>query len=490
MRRLSPAPSQARPAGSAVAPGAGASLLREGALYTVAVFAPMGMSVLVTPLVTRGLGASEYGQVALGVAVYQTAAVLLALGLPAAVTRDAVLEGGGSRRAAGTALTGALLAMVLGGLLAAVAWVSGASVGGAPAVVAALALLSGGSLAALTVAQSYLRAQHRVVEFVVLAVANAALGPVAGLVGVSAGWLRAPGYLGAICVVQLGCALVGLGLVGPRGAHRSRAAMGAAVRVGLPTVPHQLATGALSAGLVLVAGHTAGTAAAGELQIALLVGTVTVLLLGAFNNSWAPQVYARPPEDRAAYVSRTAPAVALAAAAAACTIAVLAPVALAVLAPSSIATPRAATAAAVAAAAAPVSVLYLANVHLVFASGRTGLLALTSPASLGLALGCAVVGAVVPSVDPLVAGAAGLLAFHVSQSLLSRVVCRRVSVSAPRIGGLAVVAVVSTAFCLAVAFWGPPMPLRVALAALVIVVAVVASVRARRAGAGGEVGRP
>ena len=66
-----------------------------------------------------------------------------------------------------------------------------------------------------------------------------------------------------------------VGRAGPGGAarHHERGDTRRALRVGLPTIPHQVAIYLASGALVLLAGHLFGTADAGRLQLAVLIGS-------------------------------------------------------------------------------------------------------------------------------------------------------------------------------------------------------------------------
>ncbi|QGQ20263.1 hypothetical protein GC089_14985 [Cellulomonas sp. JZ18] len=434
----------------------------------------MVSAVVVTPLVTRTLGGAEYGVVALGVAAYQVLGVVLALGLPAAITRNALIEAAGTRGAAGTVVLGSGAVAVLSAFGVLGVSVLPIRVGGLPADVLRLALLSGAGLAVVTLCQAQLRAERRVGTFVALGIGTAVLPPVAGLVTASATLAHADRYLGAVSVGQLAVAVVALAVVvaSARPAP-TRRGWEHALRIALPTVPHQLATGGVVGCLVLLVGNAAGPVVAGQSQLALLVGTVPVLLVGAFNNAWAPHVYAVPPADQAAFVARTARPVLRVAACLAVGLAAVAPWVLHLLAPPELARPSGWAAAGLAALAAPVSVLYLSNVHLVFASGRTGLLAVTSPVSLLLALGAFVAASRAGVVAP-VAAACALVAFHVLQSVAAEVLRRRTG--RPSVGTAHRLPVVggTVAAVVALVAWDPPHEVRVVVAVLVALAGAVA----------------
>ena len=176
--------------------------------------------------------------------------------------------------------------------------------------------------------------------------------------------------------------------------QRSRHARGdtrRALRVGLPTIPHQVALYLAGGALVLVAGHLYGTAEAGRLQLAVLIGSAPGVVTASLNNAWAPDRLPHRARCTAARCSSTpagtsprsppwpAGFVAFMAPAAAADRRARAPT----TPPSS--PPRWASS-----PSAPCfSVLYLANVHLVFASGRSSGLAVVTPVALLVGVGAA-----------------------------------------------------------------------------------------------------
>lgn len=459
------------------------SVVSEGLVYTIAIAAPMLSTLLVTPVVTRSLGAGDYGLVALGVSVYQIGAVLVALGLPAAVTRDALIEASGTRGSSGTVVVGSAAAIVLTlvAIVSAEHWRGMVLPAAGPSVMVP-ALVSAAGLAILTLCQSQLRALSRVRTFVGLAVASAVVPSSLGLAAILIGSAHASTYLAFLAVGQALVAGVALGIV----VRRDRPSINwfdlrRAVRIGLPTVPHQLATGAIGGILVIIAGRSMGSVAAGQLQLALLLGTAPIVIIGAFNNAWAPQVYRLPSAERAPYISATAPMVAAMGGSLAIAVALLAPFALAIIAAPELATTSSAQAAAVVAAAGGLSVLYLASVHLVFASGRTGWLALTTPGALVLAmLSAGLVWMVAPK-PGLWTLAIAFPVFHATQAMIAALLRRatgtrhlRLVTSLPAVAG-------SFGVCILVAIIEPTWPVRLFAAVLILgAAAVFVAIRNRR----------
>ena len=403
------------------------SVLGRGVIYTFATIAPFLSALLVTPFVTRALGPAEYGSAAVGITLYQFAGALFALGLPMAVTRFAIVEQSGPKGARGLVLFGAAAAFVLGGAGAlTVHWwgaglFPGDAISGAPAP-----LLSAAGLAVVTLVQGYQRAMNRAVQFVVLAFATSFSGPPLGLLTTVILGPSAAHYLWGVAIGQV---LVGIGallvvaVAGKPALTRQEARRALAMSV--PTLPHQLATTLLTMALVIIARLLLGDVQAGAVQLALFIGTAPMVVLSAFNTAWAPMVYRAPDASRAEQLTDTTRLVA-------CVVLVLisgliavAPFLAIVVAGPVADTPGFLACALIAAIGVTFMTVYLSNIHLVFYSGRTGLLGVTTPVSLALSL-AATVALVATDAD---AGpqrvAIGIVLFYALQAAASYLLRRR-----------------------------------------------------------------
>lgn len=398
-------------------------VLGRGSLYTLGSVAPILANVLVTPVVTRVLGVGEYGVVAVGLVLVQVGSMVAGLGMAASITRHGIMERSGEAGSRKLALQGSALATLL--VLAAVAtgplW--GEPVLGTPWQAGlAFAALAAAGFATIQNAQSFLRVQDRPLPFVALSTVATLGGPVAGLLLVTLRASDAEDYLFGLLLGYLVAGLAGivLALRGGR-PHGERGDLRRALRVGLPAVPHLVALLLVQNALVLIANRFFGLDDGGRLQIALLLGSAPAMIVSALNNAWAPVVYRTDPADRGAALERTSRDVAAVTAALAGGVALLSPFLLRFLAPATFVPAELVPAAGVAAAGAVISVAYLANVHLVFASGRSGGLALASPLSLVAGL---VVAVLLAGTGSLTAVAFGFpliyLALAVGTSLLRR----------------------------------------------------------------------
>lgn len=402
------------------APAAGRKLLGQGSVYAIATVAPILVTLGITPVLTRLLGPFEYGLVGVSITLYQLGAVLLGLGFPAAITRHAIVEKSGLSGARGIAAASAVLAVLLAAALL------GASPLWSPLMMppehsnlVVWPMISAVGLSALTASQSMFRASENVRAFTVFAALAAAVPPGLGLVSV---WLAGAVAANYLPLVAAGHLVVGaLSMVWAcRGSRLriTRREVAAALRVGLPTVPHQVASSLLLVVLVAVTVASSGIATAGGLQLAIMLGSTPIVLLGAVNNAWAPMVYRSPSGRRTALLGSTFRTVSVLVLVLLTGFAVVGPPVIHLVGGPVADQPGVVQSAMVVAAATAAMSGYLVNIHLVFLSGRTGLLAVTTPLAAAVALTIAAVIAGQAS-SPLWAVAAAIPAFHLFQAMWS-----------------------------------------------------------------------
>ncbi len=362
------------------------AVLGRGSVYTIATAAPALAAVAVTPVVTRVLTVPEYDLVAVATVLIQVGFIFAALGMGAAITRQYILAAAGAAGARGLVAQSAVLATVVVGLAAGTAaWWSSPLLGrpASPEIYLALAACLGGAW--VVEAQAFLRGSDEALAFVSLALVSSLLGPVAGLVAVLSGHASAVTYLSGVAAGFLAAGAIGLWRVLRSGEVRaSRSGLGQAVRIGLPTVPHQVSLYIALAGLVIIADRA--LASGGRANIALTIGAGATVITAAMNNAWAPLVYRRPAHERGAVLTETTRTIATMTVTVAGLVALGAPWILRLAAPGSFDPDSLVPAVALASAAAVPSVIYLASGHLVFASGRTGWLAVTTPLAVAAGL--------------------------------------------------------------------------------------------------------
>jgi O-antigen/teichoic acid export membrane protein len=461
------------------------SVLGRGSLYTIATAGPALAALAVVPVVTRLLPVDQYDLVSVSTVVIQVVFILVALGLGAAITRQYILDADGAPGARGTVLAGAGIATVLTGLLVALGpWWSPLVLGRPFSTAVLLALVAGAGGAWMVLAQAFLRGADRPGPFVLLAVVASLVGPAAGLLAVLLLTRSADVYLSGVAAGYLLAGALGLLLVARSGEIRlTWRGVRDALGVGAPTVPHQVSLYLALAGLVVVADRVLGDG--GRANVALTIGAGATVVTAGLNNAWAPVVYRAAPADRGRVLDETSRAIALVTVVLAGGVALLAPWLVRLAAPASYLPHELVPAVALACAAAFPSVVYLASGHLVFARGRTGWLALSTP----LAVGCGLAAAAGLASAWGIAGIGGAyLLTYLLLALGTTVVQRKVAEHPwwppvmPAVVALWIALGVAGA---ALPVSGAVATVRVAVAALLAVAGVLALRRRRGAGSAG-----
>lgn len=391
------------PAGSAGSAGALASkgVLGRGSIYTIGTVAPILANVAVVPIVTRLLGPTRYGVVATAVVVMWVAMMAGSLGMPSVITRQGILARSGVSGARALLVRGSLITLGLVAVAIATAPLWNPLLKEPYRTPVLLALAASGLFVVVENSQSLLRVLDRPAAFVALSLTATLGGPLIGL-GLLTQQATPERYLSGLLLGYGAAAAVGLVLClrggrpqGDPGDTR------AALRMGLPVIPHLVALYLASFASVFLAGQLYDTATAGRIHLAVLVGSAPAVITSALNNSWAPIVYRAPDNERGAVLAHTARDIATLAALMSGGVALLSPWLLRLVAPSAFRPLELVPAVAVVSFGCVLSVAYLANVHLVFAAGRSLWLSVITPLSLLAGLACAYL---VGRVNPLLLG--------------------------------------------------------------------------------------
>jgi O-antigen/teichoic acid export membrane protein len=382
---MSKSPAAARSAGATASKG----VLGRGSIYTLGTVAPILANVAVVPIVTRLLGKESYGVVAIAITVMWVAMMAGSFGMPSVITRQGILAGsgvGGARALLirGSLMTAGLISMVI---LTAPLWDSRVQVSLRSAVL--LALAASAFFVVVENSQALLRVIDRPGAFVALSLTATLGGPVLGL-GLLIQHPSPQRYLMGLTAGYAVAATLGLVLCLHGGRPQGRRGdTRAALRMGLPVIPHLVALYLANGALVLLAGHLYGVGTAGRLQLALLVGSSPAVITSALNNSWAPIVYRAKEHERGKVLAHTARDIATLAALISGGVALLSPWLMRFVAPPSFHPLQLVPAVAIITFGCVLSVTYLANVHLIFASGHSLGLSMVTPLSLLVGLTCA-----------------------------------------------------------------------------------------------------
>ena len=376
------------------AAGAAASkgVLGRGSIYTIGTAAPILANVAVVPVVTRMLGKPGYGVVAIAIVVIQVAMMAGSFGMPSVITRQGILAQSGVAGARALLIRGSLMTvgLVAAIILTAPLWDRLVQVPLRNAVL--LALAASAFFVVVENSQALLRVLDRPGAFVSLSLTATLGGPLLGLALLApSAPVRSPErYLVGLAAGYAAAAAVGL-LLCLRGGRPKREPgdTRAALRLGLPVIPHLVALFLANGALVFLAGQLFDIASAGRIQLALLVGSSPAVITSALNNSWAPIIYRAPARERGAILAHTARDITTLVALISGGVALLSPWLMRFVADEGFAPLELVPAVAIVAFGCVLSVAYLANVHLVFAAGRSLGLSVITPVSLLVGLGCA-----------------------------------------------------------------------------------------------------
>lgn len=449
----------------------------SGSLYAFGLIAPILAMLVATPLVTRMLGPAEYGVVGVSITLNQALSMLLTLGLPYAITRHAIIMKSGVRGAAGLVALGAAAALVFAFGLALLIPFWGPIVFDRSLVWTLIwPICSASGLALLSLAQAFFRALDMVWIFVLLGTMSSLLGPAAGFALLTWSASNPENYLRGLGIGHLAVGVVAVGVVliktVPQVTFRE---FWESIRISLPTVPHTVAATFLVSIMVILSAQLYGVEFGGQVQLALLLGTAPTVLLGAFNNSWAPMIYRASDSTRTQVLSQSLVAIAALVYLLISGYVVLSPTVVRFIAGPQLFSDDMLAASLVVTVAAPIMALYLANIHLVFLDGRTAPLAFTTPASLALALGATYAIALSLGRPHIWAFAIGIPVFHLAQWGMAYAIRRRTSFAGPKITRSVPILACAAALSVTAAAWLPNTFILLALAivgALVVYLAM------------------
>jgi len=315
----------------------------------------------------------------------QVTAIVAAFGMPAAITRHGIIERSGAAGARALVVWGAVLAIAISGATALTSsfWSTRLELG-RHELITGVACACCLSIVAMT--QALLRVLDRPFSFITLSACGSFIGPTIGLVIVSMTEPSAQHYLLGLLVGYGLAACFGISGVLASDVNGERGDLAKAFRIGLPTIPHQLALYLASGALVVLAGHVIDRPSSGRLQLAILLGTAPAIITSSLNNSWAPVMYKANADARGYVLEETSRQVAFFTATVCTGVALLSPWALRFIAPTSYSPDQLVEPVAVIATGCLLAIAYLSNVHLVFISGKSAGLAAITPLGLTVAL--------------------------------------------------------------------------------------------------------
>jgi O-antigen/teichoic acid export membrane protein len=267
-------------------------LFGRDSLYMLTWALQLVAGAAVTPLITRMMGASEFGAVATAIAVMQVLFVVTGLGLRTAIQRH--YAGPDGPTAAARLL---LLTIVLAGMLTVLTDTTGplwSRYAGFESYndVLRLAVYWAGASAVTNASLARLRSQDRLLAFSCVSLLQSVIAAAAGLLLVLV-LPTATMFLLAQLSMQVVAMGVALCLAPPKLLRpQDRRLARDALLYGLPLVPAVLSSFVLGSADRLVIQAQLGLTAVARYQVAYNVGDLPILLLGVLSDVWMPRIFA------------------------------------------------------------------------------------------------------------------------------------------------------------------------------------------------------
>jgi O-antigen/teichoic acid export membrane protein len=359
-------------------------LLGRGSIYTLCFGVQLSAGLIVTPILTRLLPTSSFGRIATCLVVISCLQVLATGGLAEVAGRAWFRSDEGPDHARSLAVTCIPVAVLVGIVFDATGplWAGALSLHYDAAL--RLAVWTGCAGGVLLGAQALLRAADRAWVFLgITAIASAGAQGI-GL-GLTIAYRTPAAYVAGLGVGTIVAAVLALHLARalrrtPSSLREIRAALG----IGLPMLPYNLAVYSLAASDRLVVAALLGLPAAARYQVAYAVGGLGVTLITALNQAWLPLFLGASDLERWTVLAKTSVAVHRIAIGIAGALALLAPIGLAFAAPASYDRSSLVPVSAVIAASALPYATCSAYFHGLFFEASTRVMAISAPIAAGV----------------------------------------------------------------------------------------------------------
>ena len=237
---------------------------------------------LLTPFLTRTLSQDQFSAFVLFIAIGTILSFLFSLGLPAALTRELILE----KASFNTNLNSASLVkrylIIIGILLIILSLMMSSNF-----QLVTLAISLSFALAVVQIDMAIYRAQQRAKEFVLFAIFSTALPTVFMTIGIYTDLLKSSFILFYCFFVTIFTILVNLKSFKK---HVASGKFTSLFKLGWATIPHGLGMSLMQYGDRVVIAAALGLTAAGKIQVAALLGSAPLLLLSTLNHAWIPSV--------------------------------------------------------------------------------------------------------------------------------------------------------------------------------------------------------
>ena len=374
---------------------------------------------LLTPVLTRTLSQEQFSEFVLFISIGTVLSFLFALGLPAALTRELILDKGNSKD---TLLSVNLVKRYL--LLIALFLILLSSFFAGLYKTLLLALAISLALAIVLIDMAIYRAQQLAHKFVYFAVFSTAIPTILMTIGIYLNWIT-NNFILFYGLFVIAFALSQNLKIFTKLTNNNQ--FSTLLKLGWPTIPHGLGMSLMQYGDRVLIAAALGLTAAGKVQIAALIGSAPLLLLSTLNHAWIPEVlekFSISKSEGLNFLNKSTKFLALFIFSLALLIILINPLLLSIFAPADYDLAQLSPIVILMATAASLYIFYLRNTHILTYLGRFQSLAWITPISIALQI--LAIFALAPLFGLVSVGLA-LIVVVSSQALLTQIVVAKLA---------------------------------------------------------------
>lgn len=274
-------------------------------LYLGAAAAQGVGAIAVQPFAIRMLNAQQWGQVSFSLSFIAIGLIAISAGLPMVLSTMYFDPDGGPDKARSLNGFGVLLSVVVACAAALVfAAVAGAT-GGLGDVTAYLISVGIIGLHGITqMSLAYLRSEHRALAFVIITIVATVAGHVAGLIGIMTIAPTATVYMACFAVCVVAASAAGVLLSKPGAPLKYRKVIRTAVRTSLPVLPHSIALVLMLQGESILITLQRGEELVGRYNAVMPLALGPLAVIMALSNVWQTTIFSHRGVDSTGQVAR------------------------------------------------------------------------------------------------------------------------------------------------------------------------------------------
>ena len=267
-------------------------MFSRGVLYSVVYALQATSAVLVTPVITRAIGATQFGIVAELLTIGAVVSAVACMSLQVGIQRHFADEVG-DRETRSIVAISSIVSVIITTILATTAseW---ATLVGLNGEIGALeyGICWAGTFGILTFFSATLRSQDRLRDFIILVSVQISGSQLLGLLFICLVGRSAESYMQGMFIGQMLALIAGIYFVRPWFFRISRSHLAAAYAISIPLLPHSLAIQVLNLGDRVVVQRDLGPVAVARYQLGYNTAAFLIMMLVMLNQAWEPRLFA------------------------------------------------------------------------------------------------------------------------------------------------------------------------------------------------------